>query len=127
MGGREFLLFRKMKRLLTISMLFILVNCKPKKDETKELQAKVNYLENELSQTYKPGFGEFMSGIQVHHAKLWFAGVNQNWPLADFEIQEIKESLEDIQKFCVDRPEANSISMITPAIDSISNAIAIKD
>ena len=35
-----------------------------------------------------PGFEEFMSNIQAHHAKLWFAGQNHNWKLADFEIHE---------------------------------------
>ena len=68
-----------------------------------------------------------MSGIQMHHAKLWFAGQNENWPLADFEIHEILEALEDIQKFCVDRPESKSIGMINPAIDSISYAIQQKN
>jgi len=50
--------------------------------------------------SYKPGFGEFMGGIQVHHEKLWFAGTNQNWKLAGFEIHEIKESMDDIRKYC---------------------------
>jgi hypothetical protein len=26
-----------------------------------------------------------MSGIQVHHAKLWFAGDARNWKLAEFK------------------------------------------
>jgi hypothetical protein len=34
------------------------------------LQQKVDSLEKKLANTYKPGFGEFMSSIQVHHAKL---------------------------------------------------------
>jgi hypothetical protein len=68
-----------------------------------------------------------MLGIQLHHAKLWFAGQNQNWPLADFEVNEIKESLEDIQKYCTDRPEVKAIGMITPAIDSVNAAIQHKN
>mgnify|MGYP001792296011 CR=1 FL=1 len=42
------------------------------------LQQKVDSLQQQLAKTYKPGFGEFMSGIQIHHAKLWFDGKNQN-------------------------------------------------
>jgi hypothetical protein len=64
-----------------------------------------------------------MSSIQTHHAKLWFAGINNNWKLADFEVHEIGEALEDIQKFNTDRPEAREIGMINPAIDSVSSAI----
>ena len=63
----------------------------------------------------------------MHHAKLWFAAENQNWKLADFEIHEIGEALEDIQKFNTDRPEAKSITMITPAMDSMINAIQQKN
>jgi hypothetical protein len=44
---------------------------------------------------YEPGLGEFMTAIQLRHAKLWFAGKSNNWGLAAYEIDEIKEGLED--------------------------------
>ncbi|MEO6611770.1 MAG: hypothetical protein ABIT05_02515 [Chitinophagaceae bacterium] len=116
-----------MKVLTTIIFSFLLFGCTQQSGETKKLQARIDSLEKELSSSYKPGLGEFMSAIQVHHAKLWFAGLNQNWPLADFEIHEIEESLEDIQKFCRDRPEIRSVQMIRPVIDSITNSIVKKD
>ena len=65
-----------------------------------------------------------MSGIQIHHAKLWFAGKAANWKLAGFEVGEIRETLEDVEKFCRDRPEVRSLPMILPAIDSVSAAVA---
>ena len=68
-----------------------------------------------------------MLGIQLHHAKLWFAGTNKNWKLADFEVHEIGETLDDIKKYCTDRPEVKSIGMIDPAIKSINAAIKQKD
>jgi hypothetical protein len=46
-------------------------------------------------QPYKPGLGEFMTATQLRHAKLWFAGKDHNWDLAAYEIDEIKEGLED--------------------------------
>jgi hypothetical protein len=91
------------------------------------MQAKIDSLKKELAATYKPGFGEFMSGIQVHHAKLWFAGQNQNWPLADFEVHEIQESLDAIRKYCSDRPEMKEIGMIDSSITNVNNAIQQKD
>jgi hypothetical protein len=47
------------------------------------------------TQSYKPGLGEFMTATQLRHAKLWFAGKDHNWDLAAYEIDEIKEGLED--------------------------------
>ena len=43
------------------------------------LQAKIDSLQRRLDDAYRPGLGEFMSGIQVHHAKLWFAGNAQKF------------------------------------------------
>jgi len=112
-----------MKQILSICVVFILFGCQQKMDNTKALEHKIDLLENKLSNTYKPGFGEFMSSIQVHHSKLWFAGENENWKLADFEINEIKENLEAVLKYETDRPESEQIPMINPALDSVSNAI----
>ncbi len=48
---------------------------------------------------YTPGLGEFMSSIQMRHAKLWFAGKGRNWPLAGYELDELEEGLEDAAKY----------------------------
>ena len=110
---------------LTIS--FTLIACNEQTKEVQQMQSRVDSLQKQLDKTYKPGLGEFMTGIQLHHAKLWFAGQNQNWPLADFEIHEIQESLDDINEFCKDRPEVKNIEMLKPSIDSVTNAIGQKD
>ena len=91
------------------------------------MQVQIDSLQRKLKDAYTPGLGEFMSGIQVHHTKLWFAGINSNWKLADFEIGEIKETLDDIRKYNTDRPEIRSIGMIEPAIDSVGAAIKRQD
>jgi len=46
-----------------------------------------------------PGFGEIMASIGARHAKLWFAGQAGNWPLMAYEIDELREGLEDVGKF----------------------------
>jgi len=116
-----------MKSLALIPFFLLLTACNGHSDYSSGLQAQVDSLQNKLNNSYKPGLGEFMSGIQVHHAKLWFAGINSNWKLADFEINEIKESVDDIQKFNTDRPEVKSIGMINLAIEGISEAIKKQD
>ena len=76
---------------------------------------------------YVPGLGEIMTLTQMRHAKLWFAGQNENWGLAEFEVNEIKENLENIKKYQSERKEAQMVIMINPAIDSVSLAIQQKD
>ena len=91
------------------------------------MQTRVDSLQQLVNKSYKPGLGEFMLGVQQHHARLWFAGTYQNWPLADFEVHEIGETLDDIKQYCTDRPEIKSLGIIDPALNSISKAIKQKD
>jgi hypothetical protein len=116
-----------MRQILFFILIFGLFACNQQTDNTKVLQNRIDSLESKLADTYKPGFGEFMSGIQTHHSKLWFAGQNENWKLADFEVHEIMEAIEDIQKFQTERKESQMIGMINPALDSINNAIQQKN
>jgi hypothetical protein len=50
----------------------------------------------EPAKPYEPGLSEFMMVVQSHHAKLWLAGNARNWELADYQVDELKEVLEDI-------------------------------
>jgi len=50
------------------------------------------------SEPQLPGLGEIMSLQQMRHIKLWFAGRAGNWPLADYEIGELNEGFEDVNK-----------------------------
>jgi predicted small metal-binding protein len=47
-------------------------------------------------EAYTPGLGEYMAQLSYRHGKLWFAGQAQNWELAAYELDEIKEGLADI-------------------------------
>jgi hypothetical protein len=115
-----------MKQTFFILLTGGLFSCNQPTDSTNVLQNRIDSLENKLANTYSPGFGEFMSNIQIHHAKLWFAGQNQNWKLADFETHEIKETLEAIQKYQTERTESQKISMLNPSLDSVNIAIQQK-
>lgn len=113
------------------SLVFILFGilvsgCSVPVSSDQKLTNRLDSLERRLNDTYKPGLGEFMSSIQIHHAKLWFAGQTQNWALADFEIHEIMESIDGIKKYETDRPETRSIDMIMPALDSVIRSIDAK-
>ena len=83
------------------------------------------------SAPYEPGLGEFMMATQLRHAKLWFAGKNHNWDLAAYEIDEIKEGLEDAAKLhsTVDGvPVADMIkTIIDPRIEQLEKAVGAKN
>jgi hypothetical protein len=116
-------------RYLSVSLLvFYLFSCNQQQEtERIVLQNQMDSLRIRLDSANFRGLGEFMLSIQMHHAKLWFAGKNGNWDLAKFEMEEIQESLTDIQKYCTDRPEIKVLPMIIPPLDSIKTAIASKN
>jgi hypothetical protein len=45
-----------------------------------------------------PGLGEIMTLQQLRHIKLWFAGRAGNWPLANYELRELREGFNDVGK-----------------------------
>ena len=76
---------------------------------------------------YEPGLGEFMTATQLRHAKLWFAGKQNNWDLAAYEIDEIKEGLEDAARLFPTFdgiPVAEMIkTIIDPRIEELEKAV----
>ena len=120
--------------LLEIAALFLMVSCNEDTSALKQLQSEINSLNNQndslkkLVTKMKPGLGELMIGIQIHHNKLWFAGREENWPLAQFEHDEIMEILEQAQTIETDRSEVKFFTqMIYPQLDTIQKAIKSKD
>ena len=115
---------------LFLSILFasiLLAACSDSSSKIEEMQNKIDALQSKVDNLYKPGFGELMSNVQVHHAKLWFAGINQNWKLAEFEIHEIEESIEDIKKFQSEREETKSLNVISEPLENLKPTIESKN
>jgi len=81
----------------------------------------------------KPGPGDIMSVIQSHHAKLYYAGSEENWDLAQYELGEIQEGLESVTKLHphfqdVKTPLAQLVSsLIHPQIEEVQKAIQAKN
>ena len=81
---------------------------------------------------YVPGLGEFMtSAVQPHHIKIWMAGHASNWPLAEYEAKELRETFEDIAMYqgtwnnfpIAKLAETN----LVPPLDEMDKAIKDKD
>jgi hypothetical protein len=111
--------------LLASIVLIIFAGCGESSND--KLQNKITMLEQKIDSTYKPGFAEFMTNIQIHHAKLWFAGQAGNWKLADFELKEIEENIDNLKKFRSDRKETQMVIMINPQLDSVNLSIEQKN
>lgn len=80
---------------------------------------------------YALGLIEFMTFVQIRHAKLWLAGNAGNWELADYEIDELKEVLENAAKHVPDykgSPVGKMIeTMAMPPMEEVEKAINAKD
>lgn len=116
-----------MKQICFIILIFGLLACNHRPNNTKVLQNRIDSLEIKLEDTYRPGLGDFMGSLQTHHSKLWFAGQNKNWKLADFEVHELEEAIEGIQKFQAGREESEMVDMLYAPLDSIEKAIEQKN
>ncbi len=107
-----------------------------------ELNLKIAQLEKDLAEAQKPkpeperyviGLGEIMGLTQMRHAKLWFAGTNANWDLADYEFAELKEGFDDVMTFHpthdgVPQPLTQMIPTFTDdPMAKLEKAIAAKD
>jgi hypothetical protein len=80
---------------------------------------------------YIPGLEQFMNVILIEHNKLWFAANARNWPLAAYELGEIKEVMGDVQEVV---PTFKNLpldkmldAVITKEIVDLEKAIDAKD
>ena len=62
-----------------------------------------------------PGLGEYMTTIQLHAGKLWFAAKASNWELAEYELDELKETMEAAKAL---HAEKNGVK-ISNVLDSV--------
>ncbi len=128
MGIKNLQKYHPAKFILVLIMLSLLMaGCNHSKNSQVDLQKQIDSLNDRVKNTYAPGLGDFMASIQLHHAKLWFAGKNENWELANFEMEEIQEALEDIRKYNGDRPEIKDLPIIINPLDNLKAAITSKN
>ena len=114
-----------MKTFAPLLVLFLVAfaACNPKHEKSSDKHHH-EYLKVD---GYSPGLGDFMLKMQIRHSKLWFAGINENWELADFQLHEMEELLEDIQKYKSDKDEVKLIPMIEAPLESVDAAVDAKD
>lgn len=117
-----------MRKLIVIIIAIAFAGChKAPKVEIEELNRRIDSLQTAISKAYKPHFGDLMSKIQIQHEKLYFAGQHENWTLADFQLEEMEEVVEDAQDFHSHKEKGQLIEMIEAPMDSVAKAIEQKD
>jgi hypothetical protein len=78
----------------------------------------------ETSEGNEVNIGDVMTLQQQRHLKLWFAGRSGNWPLADYEIEKLKDGFADIDKLIGGDTVGNAVG--TP-IAALEKAIESKN
>jgi hypothetical protein len=82
---------------------------------------------------YVPGLGEIMAFQQMRHTKLWLAGEARNWPLAGYELDELKEGFAEAARLHptqkdVPVPIDQAIeSIVKEPLERVADAITKKD
>ena len=77
-------------------------------------------------QGYTPRLNDIMVITQLGHFKLWYAGAVQNWPLANYELEQIRASIR-LAKTLFPNSDKSNMDTMTPAADDLEKAIRAKD
>lgn len=77
-------------------------------------------------EAYTPRLNSLMILTQLGHFKLWYAGAVQNWPLASYEMAQIRANMVDARKLHPDSSKSDMSVMEGPAGD-LDEAIKAKD
>src|SRR4029077_13677306 len=79
-------------------------------DSLKRAQADVA-----TAKEFAPGLGEYMTTIQLHAGKLWFAAKASNWDLAQYNLETLKEKRDAAKAL---NAEKNGVK-ISSVLDSV--------
>jgi len=93
----------------------------------KDDQARPNNSAPALDPGFSPGLGEFMTTMQLHMGKVWFAGKSSNWDLARYEIDELREAMEAAQSLHATKNGVDIsnvlVSVLQTQISQLSEAV----
>jgi len=80
---------------------------------------------------YVPGLGDLMGSLQVQHGKLWLAGEQQDWPLAAYAVDGIKEGIADMIVLRPRYKRESIVEMLTlftaKSLQDLEEAVEAKD
>jgi hypothetical protein len=72
----------------------------------------------------EPSISDIMTLQQQRHIKLWFAGHAGNWPLADYEVDKLKDGFDDVNEQLGGDTVAKAVGS---GLATLEAAVAAKD
>ncbi len=76
--------------------------------------------------SYTLALSDAMQLTQLRHVKLWYAGKAKNWPLANYELAQLKDTFDKAAILYMNIP-VQYIAAISEPLNSLSEAVAAKD
>jgi cytochrome c553 len=76
---------------------------------------------------FVPRLNDMMVATQVRHFKLWYAGIVQNWPLANYELAQIRDAITDTERLFANKGGSKMSATMMPPTEDLSDAIKAKD
>jgi hypothetical protein len=73
-----------------------------------------------------PRLNDMMVVTQLRHFKLWYAGTAGNWPLANYELGQIRVSIED-ERNMYPKYYASNMNTMSEVTDELDRAIKAKN
>ncbi len=105
------------KRVAAIAVLSIGASAPVLADDQKPANPQEGYL---------PPLNLLMVATQLCHFKLWYAGAVENWQLANYELAQIRLSIDRARRLYPNNVQSN-MTMMTPEADEVEKAIKAKD
>src|SRR6516165_3813191 len=75
---------------------------------------------SQSSASYVPSLGDLMAAIQLRHSKLWYAAKLRNWPLADYELEQLYINLKEASRFYSNIPATSDMSVLDRSAGHVS-------
>jgi len=76
---------------------------------------------------YVPRLSDLMVVIQIRHSKLFYAVKRGNWPLADFELEQLNSTLKEAARYYPKTIPASDLTGTDKIKSVINEAIKSKD
>jgi len=124
--------------LLTLSALLLSFHLLSAQDQ--DLKAAIGTLRDSVNimrlqidslKLQAPGLGDYMTTIQLHIAKLWYAFSAANWELANYEVNELNETIDGAKSLHAMKNNVNTAGVLQSVQDtqvlSMHNAISSRD
>ena len=77
-------------------------------------------------QSYAVALSDAMELTQLRHIKLWLAGNAKNWPLANYELAQLKDTIDKAAVLYLNIPVENIAAAEEP-LGALDDAVAAKD